>query len=236
MNRKNNLQVVIVGGGAAGFFAAINCAAIHPQTQVTLVEAGRKPLAKVRISGGGRCNVTHHCFDPALLIQNYPRGSKALRGAFSRFQPQDTVAWFAQQGVTLKTEADGRMFPVTNTSETIVDCLTQAAEKTGVRLLTNSSVKTIQKLATGFCLDLKNGSQLNCDRLLLATGSNRAGYDWARRLGHKIIPPVPSLFTFKVKDSRFQDLAGKLALLKLLFAYNRRVQVKSCLHHKRGLC
>ncbi len=208
VTEKNTLQVVIVGGGAAGFFAAINCAAIHLQTQVSLLEAGRKPLAKVRISGGGRCNVTHHCFNPALLIQNYPRGGKALRGAFFRFQPQDTVAWFAKQGVALKTEADGRMFPITNSSETIVNCLTQAALKTGVKLLTNSGVKTIQRLPKGFSLGLKDGRELNCDRLLLATGSNPAGYAWARELGHNIIPPVPSLFTFKIKDPRFQNLAG----------------------------
>ncbi|MGB7521165.1 MAG: NAD(P)/FAD-dependent oxidoreductase [Spirulinaceae cyanobacterium] len=208
MTEKKTLQVVVIGGGAAGFFAAVTCAASHRHTQVTLIEAGRKPLAKVRISGGGRCNVTHHCFDPALLIQNYPRGGKALRGAFFRFQPQDTVAWFTKQGVALKTEADGRMFPVTNSSETIVDCLTQAALKTGVKLWTSSGVRTVQKLPKVFKLGLKDGRELNCDRLLLATGSNPTGYAWARELGHKIIPPVPSLFTFKLKDPRFQDLAG----------------------------
>lgn len=204
----SNNQVIIIGGGAAGFFAAINCAANYPQTQVTLLEAGRKPLAKVRISGGGRCNVTHHCFDPTLLIQNYPRGDKALRGAFSRFQPQDTVAWFKQRGVALKTEADGRMFPVTDSSETIIDCLTTSATQVGVKLFTNAVVTTITKFSTGFRLGLKDGRELNCDRLLLATGSNRAGYSWARDLGHNIIPPVPSLFTFKIKDSRLQGLAG----------------------------
>ena len=204
----SNNQVIIVGGGAAGFFAAINCAANYPQIQVTLLEAGRKPLAKVRISGGGRCNVTHHCFDTPLLIQNYPRGGKALRGAFFRFQPQDTVAWFKQRGVKLKTEADGRMFPVTNSSETIINCLTTSAVQAEVKLLTNSGVKTVKKQPPGFKLGLKDGRELNCDRLLLATGSNRDGYGWARDLGHNIIPPVPSLFTFKIKDPRLQGLAG----------------------------
>lgn len=127
------LNIAVIGGGAAGFFGAIACARANPQARVVLFEGGRSPLAKVRISGGGRCNVTHHCFDPALLVQHYPRGGKALRGAFSRFQPKDTIAWFAQQGVALKTEADGRMFPVTDDSETIVECLWQAAEAAGVR-------------------------------------------------------------------------------------------------------
>ena len=116
------MRVIVVGGGAAGFFGAIAAAQANPQAQVTILEAGQQPLSKVRISGGGRCNVTHACFDPALLVQHYPRGGKALRGAFSRFQPQDTVAWFRRHGVTLKREADGRMFPTTDSSETIVDC------------------------------------------------------------------------------------------------------------------
>ena len=122
-------RIAVIGGGAAGFFGAI--AAATPQTIVTLYEAGPECLAKVRISGGGRCNVTHHCFDPAQLVQNYPRGGKALRGAFSRFQPQDTITWYQQRGVKLKTEADGRMFPVTDDSATIVDCLMKAALKAG---------------------------------------------------------------------------------------------------------
>jgi hypothetical protein len=135
----------VIGGGAAGFFGAISCAAAHPHTQVTLLEAGRQPLSKVRISGGGRCNVTHACFDPATLVQYYPRGSKALRGAFSRFQPKDTVAWFQSHGVQLKTEADGRMFPVTDSSETIIDCLIGVAEDVGVRLRTGTAVKSIKQ-------------------------------------------------------------------------------------------
>jgi predicted Rossmann fold flavoprotein len=141
----NRLNVVVIGGGAAGFFGAITCAATHPHAEVTLVEAGRQPLSKVRISGGGRCNVTHACFDPALLVQNYPRGSKPLRGAFTRFQPKDTVAWFEAHGVQLKTESDGRMFPVTDSSETIVDCLMNVAENTGVKLRMGIGVKSIRR-------------------------------------------------------------------------------------------
>ncbi|HEY9609803.1 NAD(P)/FAD-dependent oxidoreductase [Allocoleopsis sp.] len=140
-----SLRIVVIGGGAAGFFGAVTCASAHPQAQVTLLEAGRQPLSKVRISGGGRCNVTHACFEPALLVQNYPRGSKALRGAFSRFQAKDTVAWFQSHGVKLKTESDGRMFPVTDNSETIVNCLVNAAEDAGVKLRMGTAVKFVTR-------------------------------------------------------------------------------------------
>ncbi len=211
----NPLRVVVIGGGAAGFFGAIACAAAHPHTQVTLLEAGHHPLSKVRISGGGRCNVTHACFDPASLISYYPRGAKALRGAFSRFQPKDTVAWFQSHGVQLKTEADGRMFPVTDSSETIVNCLVKAAEEAGVKLRTSTAVKSIWRHSPSqlptqgrFEIELKTGEILECDRLLLATGSNPQGYRWAVSLGHTVEPPVPSLFTFNIQDPRLQDLAG----------------------------
>ena len=219
----NPLTVVVVGGGAAGFFGAITCATAHPHTRVTLLEAGRKPLEKVRISGGGRCNVTHHCFDPLQLVQNYPRGGKSLRGAFTRFQPKDTVAWFESQGIHLKTEADGRMFPVTDNSETIVNCLLKAAAIAGVKLRTGVPVKSVssahlnlkskkppleRELKERFEIELKNGEVLRCDCVLVATGSNPLGYRWAKDLGHKIEPPVPSLFTFNIADPRLQGLAG----------------------------
>jgi len=210
----------VIGGGAAGFFGAVACATAHPHSQVTLLEAGRQPLSKVRISGGGRCNVTHACFDPVGLVQYYPRGGKALRGAFTRFQAKDTVTWFQSHGVQLKTEADGRMFPVTDSSETIVDCLFEAAEAAGVRIHTGTPVKSISRrfpLAAseqgeeskgGFKVELKNDEILECDRILLATGSNPQGYRWAKDLGHTVAPPVPSLFTFNIPDPRLQDLAG----------------------------
>lgn len=213
------LRIVVIGGGAAGFFGAVTCASAYPRAQVTLLEAGRQLLSKVRISGGGRCNVTHACFDPALLVQNYPRGSKGLRGAFTRFQPKDTVTWFQSHSVQLKTESDGRMFPVTDDSETIVNCLIQAAKDAGVTLRTGTPVKAVrryspQPLVQGrsareeFEVELKNGEILRCDRILLATGSNPQGYAIARELGHTIESPVPSLFTFTIADSRLQDLAG----------------------------
>ncbi len=207
------MKVIVIGGGAAGFFGAIACAEANPSLQVTLIEAGRKPLAKVRISGGGRCNVTHHCFDPARLVENYPRGGRALRGAFSRFQPKDTVEWYKKRGVKLKTEADGRMFPVTDDSETIVNCLMQAAQKAGVNLRTGEGVKSVKQFLdrdnkSYFQVELKNERVLQCDRLLIATGSNPLGYRWAKNLGHKIESSVPSLFTFNIRDPRIKDLAG----------------------------
>ena len=201
------VQVVVVGGGAAGFWAAIACAEAHPHVQVTLLEA-RQPLAKVRISGGGRCNVTHACFEPASLVQHYPRGGKALRGAFTRFQPQDTVAWFARHGVQLKTEADGRMFPVTDDSETVVNCLIQAARQAGIEIYTASPVQNLERTQRGFEVILKSGQTLPAHRLLLATGSSPQGHELARHLGHSIESPVPSLFTFNIPDLKLRELAG----------------------------
>ena len=202
------VSVVVVGGGAAGFFGAIACASQHPHSRVTLLEAARQPLAKVRISGGGRCNVTHACFDPALLVQHYPRGGKALRSPFSRFQARDTVAWFESHGVTLKTEADGRMFPITDDSATIVTCLMQTAKAMGVKLWQGAAVKDVSRQEHGFAVTVKAGETLICDRLLLATGSSPQGYAIARAFGHTIEPPVPSLFTFNIADPRLHDLAG----------------------------
>ncbi|MBD2559432.1 MULTISPECIES: BaiN/RdsA family NAD(P)/FAD-dependent oxidoreductase [Nostoc] len=203
------LRIVVIGGGAAGFFGAIACAKANPDAEVTLLEASRQPLAKVLISGGGRCNVTHACFDPEELVQNYPRGAKALRGALTRFGPQDTVSWFAAGGVYLKTEADGRMFPVTNTSETIVECLIKAVATSGVKLRIGTHVTSVRTAADGgFDILLKSGDPIKCDRLLLATGSSPVGYKIARDLGHKIEPPVPSLFTFNIVDQKLRDLAG----------------------------
>lgn len=201
-------QVIIVGGGAAGFFGAIATAETNSGISVLLLEAGREPLQKVRISGGGRCNVTHACFEPSLLVQNYPRGGKALRGALTRFQPRDTVTWFQKHGVKLKTEADGRMFPVTDDSATIVDCLMRAAQDAGVRLQTQSPIVDVKPLNPGFAVQLKSGEVWRSDRLLLATGSNPQGLRLAQKLGHTIEPPVPSLFTFNIANADLRALAG----------------------------
>lgn len=199
---------VIVGGGAAGFFAAIACAESNPNDPPVLLEKGSQLLAKVRISGGGRCNVTHACFDPAQLATYYPRGSKALRGPFTRFQPRDTVAWFQSRGVVLKTEPDGRMFPSTDSSQTIIDCLQMAAKEAGVIIQCQSAVEGIARLPEGFLLQLAGGRELQCRRLLIATGSNRLVWQWLMAIGHTILPAVPSLFTFNVPSSPLLDLAG----------------------------
>ena len=201
-------NVIVIGGGAAGFFGAITCAEINANVRINLLEAGAKPLAKVRISGGGRCNVTHHCFEPTQLVQNYPRGGKALRGAFTRFQPQNTIAWYESRGVKLKTEADGRIFPTTDDSATIINCLTKEAQNLGVIIHTQTAVKSIEKNQQKFQVTLRNGSKLLADKVLIATGSNPSGYRWAKQLGHTIEFPVPSLFTFNIQDSRLKNLAG----------------------------
>ena len=202
-------HIVVAGGGAAGFFAAIACAEADPGCAVTIYEATAHPLAKVRVSGGGRCNVTHACFEPRELVQRYPRGARELLGAFSRWQPRDTVEWFAARGVELKTEADGRMFPVTDDSRTIVDCLQAAARKAGVILKINCGVKSVEGRGP-FKLALTTGESVMCDRLLLATGGNKTntGFAIARQFGHMIEPPVPSLFTFHIKDPRLKELSG----------------------------
>lgn len=204
-------HIAVVGGGAAGFFGAIAAAEADPAARVTLYEATSHLLAKVKISGGGRCNVTHACFEPRDLARRYPRGGRELTGAFSRFQPRDTIAWFEARGVALKTEEDGRMFPVTDDSQTIVDCLLGAARKAGVVIRTPCGVKSaVRAAAGGFELALTSGETVTVDRLLLATGGNKsnAGLEMARTLGHTIEPPVPSLFTFHVDDPRLKDLAG----------------------------
>jgi predicted Rossmann fold flavoprotein len=201
--------VAVVGGGAAGFFAAITCAEEYPSARVTLYEKGAQALAKVRVSGGGRCNVTHACFEPRTLIGHYPRGGRALLGPFTTFQPADTRRWFESRGVALKTESDGRMFPVSDSSQTIVTALTEAARSAGVAVRTRSGPVSVDREGPArFRLTLPGGETVFCDRLLLATGSAREGYAWARALGHTVEPPVPSLFTFTVPDERLRGLAG----------------------------
>jgi predicted Rossmann fold flavoprotein len=205
---EQSLNILVIGGGAAGFFGAIAAAKHSPHARVTLLEAGRQFLSKVLISGGGRCNVTHSCFDPAVLVQHYPRGGKALRGAFSQFQPRHTVEWFESRGVKLKTEEDGRMFPITDNSETIANCLLNQAKNIGIELRTQSPVQAIAKVENQFQVELRSREVLQCDRVLIATGSSPQGHRFAESLGHTIERPVPSLFTFNIKDERLKDLLG----------------------------
>ena len=209
------MNIAIIGGGAAGFFAAITCAETNPDCQVTIFERGKSVLEKVRVSGGGRCNVTHACFDARELVKSYPRGSRELLGPFMQFGPEQTVAWFEQRGVRLKTEADGRMFPNTDDSQTIIDCLSRAAHQAGVKVLTSTRVEKIERILPFASADgvppLSNrwriGSEI-FDKIMLATGSSTTVWEWLRELGHDIVPPVPSLFTFNTKDTRLRDLAG----------------------------
>lgn len=207
------MNCLVAGGGAAGYFAAIACAEANPAAAVTLCEATAQPLAKVRISGGGRCNVTHACFDPRELSLGYPRGGRELLGPFHQWQPSDTVAWFAARGVELKTEADRRMFPITDDSATVIDCLTAAADRAGVRVRTRAAVKAAERRTSpgaGYRAQLATGETIDCDRLLLATGGGKssAGLAIAQSLGHTIEPLAPSLFTFHIDDARLQGLEG----------------------------
>jgi predicted Rossmann fold flavoprotein len=207
----NGKRIVIVGGGAAGFFAAVTCAEAAPGTEVVVLEKGPQFLAKVRISGGGRCNVTHNLFEVREFVQRYPRGSRELIGPFQRFQARDTVAWFSARGVELKAEEDGRMFPVTNTSQTIVDCLFHAAQAAGVQLRANCGVDAIERRTEGgFQLRLTGGETMNCDHVLLAIGGCRtpALGQLAVGLGHTLEAPVPSLFTFQINSPVLEGLAG----------------------------
>jgi predicted Rossmann fold flavoprotein len=234
MQEELDWDVIVVGGGPAGYFAAIRCAEMAAASgqalRVLVIERARRSLGKVIVSGGERCNVTHACFEPARLVTYYPRGAAALRGAFSRFQPKDTVAWFEQRGVALKTEADGRMFPVTDSSKTIVDCLEQAARQAGVVVWNQASLLGVEYEATEIAgaarffirlrRDVLEREQfLSARSLLFASGSEAFCQTLITSLGHQIMPPVPSLFTFKITDARITELAGvsvSMAGLRLL--------------------
>lgn len=187
------MKIVVIGGGAAGFFSALAAKKNNPKAKVTLFERSAKLLSKVRISGGGRCNVTHGCFDLKQLVQNYPRGKRELLGPFHKFGPKDTIEWFESRGVSLKQEKDGRMFPITDSSETIINCFLKEAEDLGVEICTQTKVKEIN---------------LEEDRVILATGSSPAGYEIARSFGHTIESPVPSLFTFNIPSFALEPLSG----------------------------
>lgn len=199
-------DLIVVGGGAAGFFAAITAAGRG--ARVIILERGGQALAKVRISGGGRCNVTNACLDPAELIMRYPRGGVALRGPLTRFGPRETMGWFTTRGVVLKSEPDGRVFPRSDDAGEITGCLEEAAHRAGVQTRLRASVRAVTRAETGFTVELSNGDKLSSARVLLATGGAAHGHALAAALGHTIVPPVPSLFTFEVADTTLTALSG----------------------------
>ena len=211
MNKKEPRKIAIIGGGAAGFFTAVNAARVNTQLDITIFEKSREVLSKVRVSGGGRCNVTHHCFDPEILSKHYPRGENVLRWSFEQFQAKDTVEWFENRGVKLKAEEDGRMFPTTDHSQTIIDCLMSDARKYGVKILTKTKVDAVVPEADGgFRLSIRKKSPEKFDAVVIATGgyNREKAYGWLKTLGHSVHSPVPSLFTFNFRDKMLADLAG----------------------------
>lgn len=219
MNKK---RLIVIGGGAAGFFCAINAARLNPLLEVVIMEKSNKLLSKVRISGGGRCNVTHACFSIAEMIKQYPRGGVFLKKAFHHFFTNDTIKWFEERGVQLKTEADGRMFPLSNSSDTIIKCLVDEANKYKVKILMNREVKELaidnaQHPADGQCtascrwtLSFKDGVQMESDYVCIASGGypKPIQFEWLKKLGHHIEEPVPSLFTFNMPGNDITSLMG----------------------------
>ncbi len=200
-------DVIVIGGGAAGFFTAINAAEKNPKLKIIILERGKEVLTKVKVSGGGRCNVTHAEFLPKELTQNYPRGEKELLGPFHTFMTGDTIEWFEKRGVELKIEEDGRMFPISDSSQTIIDCFLSEAKKFGIEILLNQSVKEIQKEENRFKITTSTDA-FSAEKVVVATGSNPKIWKLLEGLGHTVIPAVPSLFTFNIKDPRILDLSG----------------------------
>lgn len=203
-------KIGIIGGGAAGFFAAITAKENNPAAEVIIIEKTSKLLSKVKISGGGRCNVTNATFENYQLVHNYPRGSKELKKAFSIFSTKDTVQWFESRGVSLKTEEDGRIFPASNDSQTIIDCLVYQCEKLGVKIIHNAPVRSIKKNKDEL-IEIKVDEKIFIfNKVLIAVGGSPKydSYKWLEELGHTIVPPVPSLFTFNIPQSKYDGLQG----------------------------
>lgn len=218
--KQNDKTLAVIGGGAAGFFCAVNAARLSPGLRVIIVEKTGKILQKVKVSGGGRCNTTHHLFEISPLAKKYPRGEKFLKKSFHHFGPHDTVAWFAERGVKLKTEADGRMFPVTDSSQTIIDCLEREALKYGVQIWLHTAVESLVNEGGGWILGFTGGKNLVADYITVATGGfpKLQQYEWLiKGTGHNIETPVPSLFTFNTPGHPVTKLMGvsQIALIKI---------------------
>jgi predicted Rossmann fold flavoprotein len=206
----NNKKLIVIGGGAAGFFCAVNAARLNPSLKVTLLEKSSKLLSKVKVSGGGRCNTTHACFEIPLLVKKYPRGEQFLKKAFHLFDTNNTIEWFADRGVTLHTESDGRMFPITNNSQTIIDCLLKEADKYKVEILMQTEVKSIEFNNDQFELSIAGSKKLIADFVCVACGGypKTDMFQWLTKTGHTINNPVPSLFTFNIPKHPITELMG----------------------------
>lgn len=206
-----NFDVIITGGGAAGCFASIQLSEFRPGTRIAIIEAGKKILSKVEVSGGGRCNVTHACYDPEELITYYPRGQRELLGPFYSFQPSDMISWLDEHGVIVKTEDDGRIFPITDNSETIIQCFKKAMSLHGVNIMTSTRVTSLSSTQTGWEIKTNTGT-LTSKVLMIATGSDQRMWDHLESSGHTIVKPVPSLFTFNIKNPLLHELMGSSVL------------------------
>ncbi|HEX7847370.1 MAG TPA: NAD(P)/FAD-dependent oxidoreductase [Chitinophagaceae bacterium] len=203
-------KLVVIGGGAAGFFCAVNAARMNPLLEVVIVEKTSKLLSKVKVSGGGRCNVTHSCFDIVEMSKRYPRGGNFVKKTFHQFFTTDTINWFEERGVKLKTEADGRMFPVTNSSQTIIDCLLKEVNRYGVEIMMNREVKSVNVQSSMFNIQFSSGETINADFVCIACGGypKSSMFSWLTELGHSIEEPVPSLFTFNIPGHAITQLMG----------------------------
>jgi predicted Rossmann fold flavoprotein len=201
-------DLIVVGGGAAGFFSAINFAEFNPGAKVVILEKSKQALAKVKISGGGRCNVTHHCFNPSLLAKNYPRGNKFLKENFKTFNPEHTIKWFKEKGVELKVEPDGRMFPITDSSQTIIDCFFKEIKRLNVKLCLQTGVEQFEFTAENTWKVNSNHQSFFTKKLMVATGSSPMVWKQLKSLGLKVEPAAPSLFTFNTQSNFIKDLAG----------------------------
>lgn len=205
--KKDQFDLVVIGGGAAGFFGAIAAAEMNPSLSILILEKTTKLLSKVKVSGGGRCNVTHHCYEPSPLAKHYPRGSKELKSLFRKFQAKDVVEWFESKNVNLKTEEDGRMFPVSDNSQTIIDCFLYEAGRHHIEVRIHTEAKKINSLGDKFSIEINSG-QILTKKILIATGgyNHLENYEWLKP--NAIIPPIPSLFTFNDSKKNFKDLMG----------------------------
>ena len=218
MNKK---KLVVIGGGAAGFFCAINAAVFNHDLEIIIIEKTTKLLSKVKVSGGGRCNVTHSCFSIAEMVKNYPRGENFVKKTFHQFFTTDTINWFAKRSVQLKTEADGRMFPVTNSSQTIIDCLMKEVNKQGIKIIMNKEVKRLSVVSGELSVEFASGEKMPADYVCVASGgfAKAIQFNWLKELGHTIEEPVPSLFTFNIPADPVKELMGitvEKAVVKIL--------------------